>query len=570
MKSHPGSVWHLIRSEWRFFGLGTLASLVLALSTPLLPTYVVTPLFSEVLGKNQFDQLPNLILRTATILIVSSLALFAQDALFGIGAARFGARVRAQLFRTLLRAEVSGQSHTKAISSERAARAALDVRELELFYGAELTAIIGQGLVMISVAVALFISSPLLTLGLLVVVVPLTLVSNWLARKLEHALEHVQRESGRSSGLMSEALAKLEVIKVFGAESQLERTFDDVNQKAERAMRQRSIFGSMGAPIAQLTAGAGIVALLALGVLEVRAGRLSVASLTAYLSLLALCIAPIQIFARSFGRLAAIGAPAKALQTAITEPPELETGSQTTAPSGAISVTNLSVNYPASEEFALKNIALALPKGSFTALVGVSGGGKTTLTKVLLRLLEPSSGEIRMGSEPMTAFTKAAWRSAFAFVPQQPSLFAGTIRQNLGLFAPLGDAPAWTALERAGLANDIRALPQQLETPLFENGTGLSGGQQQRLAIARALVTKAEVLIFDEPTSSLDSDTEKLIKTTLESLRGSKTLLVIAHRLSTIENADQVVVLERGSIKTIGTPVQLGIKNVPLHGLELQ
>jgi ABC-type multidrug transport system fused ATPase/permease subunit len=566
MKRARGLIWHLIRPEWRFFGLGALASLVLALATPLLPTYVVAPLFSEVLGQNRFEQLPNLILRTAVILIISSLALFAQDAWFGIGAARFGSRVRAQLFRTLLHAEV----RLGAISAERAARAALDVRELELFYGAELTAIIGQGLVMIAVAVALFISSPTLTLGLLVLVVPLTLISNWLAKKLERALEHVQRESGRSSGLMSEALAKLEVIKVFRAESQLERTFNDVNVKAEQAMRQRSIFGSMNAPIAQLTAGAGIVALLTLGVLEVRAGRLSVASLTAYLSLLALCIAPIQIFARSFGRLAAIRAPAKALQTAITEPTELETGSLNTAPSGAIGIKGLSVSYPTSEESALNNIALELPKGSFTALIGSSGSGKTTLTKVLLRLLEPSGGQIHIGAQPMTAFTKAAWRSAFAFVPQQPSLFAGTIRQNLSLFSNLGDAQAWAALDQAGLADDVRALPEQLETPLFENGAGLSGGQQQRLSIARALITNAEVLIFDEPTSSLDAATENLIKTTLESLRGSKTLLVIAHRLSTVEHADQVVVLERGSIKTIGTPMQLGIKVAPLHGVELQ
>jgi ABC-type multidrug transport system fused ATPase/permease subunit len=565
MKNASGLTWDLIRPEWPFFGFGALASLVLGLSTLLLPAYVVTPLFGEVLGQQKFGLMPELILRTALILSLSSLALFAQDALFGIGAARFGARVRTQLFRTLLHSEV----RTGLISSERSARAALDVRELELFYGAELTAIVGQGLVMLSVAVALLISSPTLTLGLLIVIVPLTMVSSRLAKKLESALEHAQRESGRSSGLMSEALAKLEVIKVFRAESRLEERFDEVNIKAEHAMRQRSIFGSMGAPIAQLMAGAGIVALLFLGVLEVQAGRLSVASLTAYLSLLALCIAPIQIFARSFGRLAAIRAPAKALQMTLNEPVELETGRLTTAPRGPIGFKNVSVRYPDGEALALANISLELSTGSFTALIGPSGGGKTTLTKVLLRLLEPSGGEILMGAQPMTSFTKAAWRSAFAFVPQQPSLFAGSIRQNLGLFSELDDARAWNALEQAGLASDIRALPAQLETELLENGAGLSGGQQQRLAIARALVTNAEVLIFDEPTSSLDADTENLIKTTLESLRGSKTLLVIAHRLSTVENADQVLMLEHGRSKTVGSPLQLGIKNAPLHGLEL-
>ncbi len=531
------SVLGLIHPEWRFFALGTLGSVLLALSTTLLPLLVVRPLFENLLGQKQFQLLPQLLLSTALILGVSSLALYLQDALFGIGAAHFGARMRAGVFSALIRAEVRLGSG----SAERSSRAALDVRELELFYATELTAIIGQGLVMLAVAIALLLSSPLLTLGLLLVILPLTFFSSLLAKRLEAALLEAQREAALASGMLSEALSKHEVVKVYSAEAQLEQRFDGVNTRTAKALARRSSLGALNAPLAQITAGIGIVALLYLGVLEVQAGRMSLAALTSYLTQLGLGIAPIQIFARSFSKLAAIQAPATEIQSIIKTPAELETGSLTSSPTGDLQIQNLSAGYDESDT--LKDISLQIKKGSFTAIIGASGSGKTTLTRVLLCLLEPRAGTLSM-NQPATAFTRAAWRSAFGFVPQSPTLFAGTIRQNLCLARAATDAELWDVLEQAGLKNEL----SDLDFTLGENGSGLSGGQQQRLAIARALLLNSEVLIFDEPTSSLDTVSESHIKTLLESLRGTKTLIVIAHRLSTIEKADQVLEFEQGQI----------------------
>jgi ABC-type multidrug transport system fused ATPase/permease subunit len=533
----PVSILHFIRPEWRFFIVGTIGSVFLALATTLLPPLVVRPLFETILGQQQFSQLPQLLLLTAIILLVSSAALYVQDAFFGIGAAHFGARMRAGVFNALVRAEV----RLGLGSAERSSQAALNVRELELFYAGEFTAIVGQGLVILAVAIALFVSSPILTIGLVLVILPLVFFSDWLAKRLESSLSEAQREAALASGMLAEALSKLEVVKVFGAESKLEQRFTSVNTRTMNAMSRRSSLGALNAPLAQLTAGVGIVALLGLGVLEVEANRMSLAALTSYLAQLGLGLAPIQIFARGFSKLAAIRAPANQLQAILETPIELETGTVETIPTGDICLTKLSAGYD--QHNALDNIDIRILKGSFTAIVGASGSGKTTLTRILLRLLEPRTGELSM-NQKADNFTKAAWRKAFAFVPQSPSLFMGSIRENLCLGHDSSDSEIWAALEQAGLKTEI----SNLETILGENGTGLSGGQQQRLAIARALLTKAEVIIFDEPTSSLDSASELLIKNTLEQLKGIKTLIVIAHRLSTIEKADQIIRLEQGRV----------------------
>ena len=187
-------------------------------------------------------------------------------------------------------------------------------------------------------------------------------------------------------------------------------------------------------------------------------------------------------------------------------------------------------------------------------VVGASGGGKTTLTRLLLRLLEPEMGCVKLDGQNMRDFKRAASRAAIALVPQQPGLFAMSIAENLRLAKPDATEPElWLALEQAGLNLEIQALAAQLETQLGEGGSGLSGGQQQRLAIARALVSGAPILILDEPTAALDGHSEALVRESLEKLRGLRTVLVIAHRLSTIESADRIVVLEKGRIIEEGT-----------------
>ncbi len=556
----------LIRPEWRFFALGTIGSLVLAVVTTLLPLLVVQPLFADVLGVRQFDRLPKLILLTLALLTLSSLALWAQDALYGVGAARFGARVREEVFAALLQDSLTADSSSSTSSSGAVtARAALDVRELEMFYAGELTSIVGQGLVMAAVGLALLLSNPLLTLGLLAVMLPLTLVMQWLSKRIEAAFKNTQRHASSASGRMAEALQKLEVVKAFRAESRLLAVFGAANRSQASSSLRRYTLGALNAPLSQLASGAGIVVLLLIAVGEVRAGRMTIPTLTGYVSLLAIAIAPIQIFARALGRYAAMREPARRLMGITEAMPEPETGRLTTLPHGDLRLEGVTLRYAGEAQPAISDVTLEVKRGEMLALVGASGSGKTTLTRALLRLLEPESGRISVGERDLRDFTRAAARAAFSYVPQAPSLFAGTVRQNLELFesdtSPFcrTDLPLWEALRLAGLEEEIRALPQGLETPLGEDGSGLSGGQRQRLAIARALLTDAPFLLFDEPTSSLDAHSEAAIRQTFEALRGQKTIIVVAHRLSTIQHADRIVLLDAGRVAESGTHESLAL-----------
>ena len=216
------------------------------------------------------------------------------------------------------------------------------------------------------------------------------------------------------------------------------------------------------------------------------------------------------------------------------------------------------VDYRYGERVALRGCSFALLPGQRTALVGATGAGKSTVASLLLRFLEPDAGEIRVGDTPLAAIDAETWRKLVAWVPQQPHLFAGTVSDNLRLARPDATEEEMVAAARAANAHDfIAALPQGYDTPIAEQGTRLSGGQRQRLAIARALLKDAPLLILDEATAHLDAENERQIRGALERLMLGRTALIIAHRLELARTADHVVVLEKGAVVQQGAPPDL-------------
>jgi thiol reductant ABC exporter CydD subunit len=217
---------------------------------------------------------------------------------------------------------------------------------------------------------------------------------------------------------------------------------------------------------------------------------------------------------------------------------------------------------------ALDGLTLDLPAGATLALVGPTGAGKTTAAHLLLRFLEPQQGRISVDRTPLAAFAPEAWRRRTSWVAQRPHLFHGTVRENLLLARP--DA-AQEEIERAaalsGLDAVLRGLPQGLETPVGEGGERLSGGEAQRLALARAFLKDAPVLVLDEPTAWLDAESEALVLAALARLRRGRTVLLIAHRLTTAVGADRVVVMARGRAVEAGTPAELAAARGPFARL---
>jgi len=220
-----------------------------------------------------------------------------------------------------------------------------------------------------------------------------------------------------------------------------------------------------------------------------------------------------------------------------------------------ISIKNLSFKYPNSSTNALTNVDMKITSGSFIAITGASGAGKTTLVDMILGLIEPDIGEVRIsGNTPLNAFQR--WPGAVGYVPQEVSIISGTIRDNVALGFPDQAHESeliWDALRLAQLDQFILSLPDGLDTVTGEKGSKLSGGQRQRLGIARAMFTKPKLLILDEATSALDAQTEAGVSEALQGMKGSTTVVMIAHRLSSVRNADEVIFLTQGAVSAHGT-----------------
>jgi subfamily B ATP-binding cassette protein MsbA len=240
----------------------------------------------------------------------------------------------------------------------------------------------------------------------------------------------------------------------------------------------------------------------------------------------------------------------------VSEPDEGKIHLQKTFSS--IRYANVAVQYPSRSSPAIHNINLTIPAGKTYAFVGPSGGGKSTIINLLPRFYEPKSGDIFVDDTNIKEFTLSSLRNQISIVSQDIVLFNDTIGRNIAYGQDrMNNEDIWTALKVADLEEFIASLPQGLDTVVGDRGVRVSGGQRQRIAIARAVMKNAPILIFDEATSALDNNSEAAVQSAVNSLRVGRTTLIVAHRLTTIQNADQIVVVDKGVIVQVGDHDQL-------------
>lgn len=221
----------------------------------------------------------------------------------------------------------------------------------------------------------------------------------------------------------------------------------------------------------------------------------------------------------------------------------------------SVSVRDVSFAYASGEPAVLQSVSFDIGDGEIIGVVGPSGAGKSTLLQLLLGLRRPSSGTISVGDIDLATADPQCLARQMAFVPQQPTLFSGTILENIIFFREgITEADVRRAVRRANLEEDLRSMPAGLDTPVGERGSNLSGGQQQRVAIARALADNPRLLILDEPTSSLDPRSEILIRDALEALRGAATVVIVAHRMTTLTICDRIAVIQNGRLVALDRP----------------
>ncbi|MEH7739803.1 multidrug resistance ABC transporter ATP-binding protein/permease BmrA [Bacillus subtilis] len=411
----------------------------------------------------------------------------------------------------------------------------------------------------------LFIMNWKLTLLVLVVVPLAALILMPIGRKMFSISRETQDETARFTGLLNQILPEIRLVKASNAEDvEYGRGKMGISSLFKLGVREAKVQSLVG-PLISLVLMAALVAVIGYGGMQVSSGELTAGALVAFILYLFQIIMPMGQITTFFTQLQkSIGATERMIEILAEEEEDTVTGKQIENAHLPIQLDRVSFGYKP-DQLILKEVSAVIEAGKVTAIVGPSGGGKTTLFKLLERFYSPTAGSIWLGDEPIDTYSLESWREHIGYVSQESPLMSGTIRENIcyGLERDVTDAEIEKAAEMAYALNFIKELPNQFDTEVGERGIMLSGGQRQRIAIARALLRNPSILMLDEATSSLDSQSEKSVQQALEVLMEGRTTIVIAHRLSTVVDADQLLFVEKGEITGRGTHHEL----MASHGL---
>jgi ATP-binding cassette subfamily B protein AbcA/BmrA len=409
-------------------------------------------------------------------------------------------------------------------------------------------------------ATMMFLAVPIMAL----IMMPIGRIMSRLGRQLQSATADFNAEA-------SEKLSEIRLIKASNGETfekNSGRSF--IDKIFSLGIKDAKVEAVLQPIITTVMLGL-FVGILGYGAVRVQAGTLTSGQLVAFLLYLFNIMMPAASFAMFFSQVQkAMGATERIEQILKTELEPIERGKEVDVAGKTIKAENLSFHYVADRPI-LKNVSFEAKPNTVIAFAGPSGGGKSTIFALLERFYQPTEGAIQIGEETIDDLSLANWRSQIGYVSQDSAVFAGSIRENLqyGLDRTLTEEELWHGLELAYADQFVRDFPEQLETELGERGVKLSGGQKQRIAIARAFLRDPKILMLDEATASLDSQSEEKVQRALDQLMEGRTTLVIAHRLSTIVDADHIYFIEKGEVTGHGTHSEL-IETHPLYAQYVQ
>ena len=432
---------------------------------------------------------------------------------------------------------------------------------IEISVASNLRDILREGLMLIVFLGAAFYYNWRLMLGAMIIAP----IIGFLTAKFSKALRKLSEEFVESNKLLSdtaqETLTNQTIVKAYSAEAREQTRFAVVARRIANAHRRSGRIAAFSPPVIETVGIVVIVALFYFGLREINTDRMEAAQFFTFLFFLFRSYDPMRKLSRQHNQIVQALAAAKDVWDVLDENdamPEKINAVVLESLNGKIELRNVSFNYQNEGKSVIKNLSLTVPKGRMVALVGASGGGKSSLIKLVQRLHDPSEGAIFWDEINLRDAKLTSLKKQIALVTQETVLFNDTIRYNISYGNPNASDDEIKEAARIAFADEfIEELPNGYETIVGERGIFLSGGQRQRIAIARAVLVNAPVLILDEATSALDAESERLVQKALANLMQNKTSIVIAHRLSTVRKADKIVVLERGQIIETGTHKEL-------------
>ena len=553
------------------FGIATLAMVVVSVLEIAIGALIV-PIFDQVLATTQ--QQSSTLFGLQKLIPASGLAAWRTIAILLIGftlvkgiADYFSTYLMARIGQSsILRLRQDLYTHVLAQSAaffERhrtnylVSRLITSAAAIEAAITHTLRDMLKEGLTLIAFLMAAFYYNWRLTLGSLLIAPPIA----WLTIRFGNSLRNLARESFEGTKHLTdtaqEALANQSIVKAYQAETRERERFTRVSDHIRRANLRSASIAGMSPPIIEFIGVLFVAALLFFAEREIRLGRMNASQFITFLFFLFRSYDPMRKLSRLQNSLSQALAAARHVWEVLderSEIPEKPDAIELRPLESQIELRQVSFGYANEGRKVLQDVNLTVPVGKMVALVGESGGGKSTLTKLMPRFHDPTSGAVLWDGIDLRDARISSLRRQMALVTQETVLFNDTVRYNITYGRPGASDEEMRDAARTAFAHDfIMDLPGGYDTIIGERGIFLSGGQRQRLAIARAILMNAPVLILDEATSALDAESEQLVQRAIANLVRDRTTIVIAHRLSTVRRADNIVVMEAGRIIEQGT-----------------
>ena len=542
----------------RFFEAALAMAAVAALNGGVV--YLLKPTVDYVFMHKDVHTLHKLLIAIPAVFLLKMVSTYTQNYLMNYVSQRAVQKLREDLFRHLH--SLSLDFFWKSKSGDVLSRMTHDLARLQDGLQDLPLYAIRDGLTMVVLIGIMFWINWAFSLFALIAVPLVVSVLVVLGRKLRASARRSQEIMGEIAHRFQESLQGMTVIKAFNYEEySILRFIEDNNSLFEQAMRYLRA-SALGGPLMEFLGSLIITGLVYVGGSRIISGGMTPGAFSTFLASFFAAYAPVKNLARTNATVqTAIAAAGRIFAILDEKPTVVEAPSPAVLPAGgarSVRLENASYKYPGQELWALRELDIDFEAGKVTAIAGSSGSGKTTLIHLLLRLFDPQEGRILIAGRDARDYSLFSLRQAVGLVTQETVLFNGTVLDNVAM----GDTRASRekvekSLELAGASEFVERLPQGLMTPLGERGMRLSGGQRQRLAIARAILKDPPILILDEATAHLDSQSERAVQKALETVSRGRTVIIVAHRLSTIQHADSIVVLRQGRLAEKGAHSEL-------------
>jgi len=545
--------WPYIK-EYKFQYFLVLIGIILIVTTTAATAQIMQPLMDDMFIKKDESMLYIIPISLIIIYFLKSVGLYIQTVYMNYIGLHIVTRFREMLLEKIIKLDMTFLYINR--SGELISRVTNDINRIQYFVSNMLPELFREALTVVVLIGYIMYLNYMLTFYTLIVVPLIVYPLVMIAKKLKKYSHRSQNKNADVVTRLTEVFNNSEIIKANATEDYEIARFSIENWKFFKINMKSVYVGEFVTPFMQLAGALGLAAVIFVGGREVYNENMSVGEFTAFLTAVGLVFQPIRRIGSIYAKIQDALAASERVFEVLDTKSRIKDGTKLLdSDISSVEFKNVELKYESS--YALDNVNIKINKGENIALVGDSGGGKSTFINMMLRFYDPDSGDILINGIDIKDFDSNSLKHHISLVSQRIYIFQDTLASNVAYGQEIDEKKVYEALKLADASEFVSSLENGIETYMEEFGANLSGGQRQRVAIARAIYKHSSLLLFDEATSALDNESEKRIQKSLDEYTKDKITITIAHRLSTIEHADKILVMQRGAIVASGTHSEL-------------